>query len=212
MRVVVAIIALLLVCRPAAAQEQSAAASCNPPSCERPKLTKAVQPAYSAADKASGAQGDVVVRLTVQADGTATDIEVAETSHSSVLDAAAVEAVRASSFVPGRIDGNAAPLQMSVAFEFVKDSISNLAQKTCADLGADVAFFRQAFPDQPLNKMRIASLSSGTVMISRSNGNLRSQLAKELIERRRGAFERTVAWCEQNPSGLYFRRFIEESN
>lgn len=194
------------------AQASGDGATCKPPNCERPKIVDLVEPNYTDADKASGAHGEVAIRLLVHADGSVSNAEVAETSHSANLDAAALAAAMTARFQAGRIDGKPTDMRTAIVFEFAKDSMVDLPTKTCADLNADVAFYKQAFPDAPLNKMRIALLSSGTVMFARSNGDVRSQFSKEIIERRREAFERTVAWCAQNPSELYFRRFIQESS
>lgn len=206
----IAIVTVL--CNVAVAQTPADAATCKPPGCERPKIVSLVKPDYTDADKASGAHGEVTVKLFVHADGSVSETQIVESSHSANLDAAALAAVIASRFQAARIDGKPVDMQAVVTFEFAKDSMVDLPKKTCADLNADVAFYQRAFPGTPLNKMRIALLSSGTIMMARGNGDIRSQMTKEILERRREAFERTAAWCAQNPAELFFKRFIQESS
>ena len=68
--------------------------------------------------KAAGVEGRAILRFDVGTDGTTTRIEVAQSSGDARLDSAAVEAVRAQPFVPGRQDGRAVAVRFTLPVAF----------------------------------------------------------------------------------------------
>ncbi|HEX8298812.1 MAG TPA: energy transducer TonB [Rubricoccaceae bacterium] len=77
---------------------------------------------YPAADREAGNEGLVVVRFIVRDDGIPVAVEVAR-SASPGLDSAAVTAVRAARFVPGRQDGQTVNVRMALPVRFrISDS------------------------------------------------------------------------------------------
>ncbi|MGP1395090.1 MAG: TonB family protein [Inquilinaceae bacterium] len=75
-------------------------------------------PAYPSAARRRGLEGRVVLTVTVSAAGAVTNIAVRISSGASILDDAAVEAVRAWSFDPGRTGGVAAAGRVDVPIVF----------------------------------------------------------------------------------------------
>ncbi|MHC4376941.1 MAG: energy transducer TonB [Planctomycetota bacterium] len=73
-----------------------------------PVLEHAPTPKYPRLARARGWEGVVEVRITVAADGTVSDVQVETSSGRTLLDDAALEAVRQWRFTPGRVAGLAA--------------------------------------------------------------------------------------------------------
>lgn len=73
---------------------------------------------YPLAAQQAGVQGLVVLRFIVEIDGRASDIEVARSLH-PLCDAAAVEAVRQTTFRPARQNGQPVRVRMSLPIRFL---------------------------------------------------------------------------------------------
>jgi TonB family protein len=82
-----------------------------------PALLYKVEPEYSEDARAAKFQGTVLLRLVVDADGTATDVEVAR-SLGYGLDEKAVEAVMRWKFKPGTMGGSPVPVQANIEINF----------------------------------------------------------------------------------------------
>lgn len=72
-----------------------------------PRVLKGAEPPYPAVARRMGQEGSVLLRVRVDALGRAEAVEVARTSGYSVLDAAAMNAVRGWRFVPAQAEGRA---------------------------------------------------------------------------------------------------------
>ena len=167
-----------------------------------PQPINQAEPEYADTTRAAGVQGTATVRGIVQLDGTITDVTVTQTSRSQVLDDAAVAALRQWRFTPASENNQAVVAPLEVAFEFAKDHLSNIDHKTCADLNADVAYFRATFPELPISAMRIRALSMGIPAI------LHPRVSVAGARRIATAFEPTVAWCADHPGELYLAHFM----
>lgn len=67
-----------------------------------PKPRRTIRPDYPRAARERGEQGDVVVEIRVNAQGTVDDVSVVSSSGFAALDIAAVEAARAARFTPAK--------------------------------------------------------------------------------------------------------------
>jgi TonB family protein len=83
-----------------------------------PRLSTFVEAEYPPAEKAAGRTASVVLQLTIAADGTVADAQVA-TSGGAVFDAAAVVAARRFVFAPAEIDGRPAAIRILYRYDFV---------------------------------------------------------------------------------------------
>lgn len=72
-----------------------------------PRVLKSSEPPYPAVARRMGQEGSVLLRVRVDALGRPEAVEVARTSGYSVLDAAAMDAVRGWRFVPAQAEGRA---------------------------------------------------------------------------------------------------------
>lgn len=82
-----------------------------------PRMIKEVKPVYPDDAKAARVQGIVHLEATIGIDGTATDVKVLRSI--PLLDAAAVEAIRQSTFEPGTRNGVAVPVVIECTFQFL---------------------------------------------------------------------------------------------
>lgn len=89
--------------------EQSEQANNSPPVAPRqarldapPKPKRTIRPEYPKGARQRGEQGDVILEIRVNAEGTVDDVKVATSSGFAELDEAAVKAARAAKFSPAR--------------------------------------------------------------------------------------------------------------
>lgn len=158
-----------------------------------------IEPEYPQSEWEAGRHGFLTATGNVQTDGTITDVAITETSGSPVLDENAQTALRQWRFNPVE-----APVAYSVRFEFRRDTLETLNQKTCAHLVADVAWFRQRNPETPITEMPLKDLTVGIFMVVLME---RGPIQVDRLQRVLGAYEQTVAYCETHPDENYLRRF-----
>jgi TonB family protein len=156
---------------------------------------------YPAAAKAEGHQGTVKIRLSVNTEGMVEDAEVIESSRSSILDAAALEQVKAWKLSPA-LDADDKPVAVKVVapIQYAKDSGAELIDKTCMDLNTDVKWFRSVYPDKPISDMRIYNLSLGVLAVGAGSVSNILETSKKF----RNAFEKTVERCAEKPDEKYW--------
>lgn len=159
-----------------------------------------IAPEYPVSEWEAGHHGFLTATGTVQPDGTITDVAISESSGAPGMDDATLAALRQWRFTPVE-----APTPYSVRFEFRRDTLSTLDQKTCAHLTADIAWFRERNPDTSIREMPLNHLSIGifTVFAMREPGGVSAARLRRLTE----AYEQTAAYCEDHPRELYLRRF-----
>lgn len=121
-------------------------------------------PAYPAGLAARGAQGRVLVRVTVDANGGPTSVLVRESSRSRALDAAAVAVVRTFRHAPAR--PGMGPSEVLVPIRFRKDTVQTLRSKTCADLNVDKAWFTATFPEKKVFELDAVSMAMDTLVFT----------------------------------------------
>lgn len=90
----------------------------NPPS-----VTKRVQPVYPEEARLAGIEGEIVLKVVIQFDGTIGDIEVLESSGRDDFDQAAIECVRQWEFKPAMQSGIRVTMavRMTIMFEIAND-------------------------------------------------------------------------------------------
>jgi len=84
----------------------------------KPKRLAPSKPAYPAALRAQGIEGDVRVRVTVGADGRVTDVVVVRSSGHAAFDETARKAALAETFAPAVRDGKAVSYSISYSYRF----------------------------------------------------------------------------------------------
>ena len=159
-----------------------------------------IAPDYPASEWEAGHHGFLTATGTVQPDGTITDVAISESSGAPGMDDAAVAALQQWRFTPPE-----AATPYSVRFEFRRDTLSTLDQKTCAHLNADIAWFRERNPGVSIREMPLNHLTVGifTVMMMRQGGNLDANRLRRVTE----SYERTAEYCADHPRENYLRRF-----
>jgi periplasmic protein TonB len=79
------------------------------------------EPVYPQLAIERGAEGTVIVLVTIGPDGTASDVRISQSSGDASLDAAAVAAARASTFAPPQVDGQPATQTYRIIYTFYLD-------------------------------------------------------------------------------------------
>lgn len=150
--------------------------------------------------KAKGVQGVVTLAVDVRADGTVAKVDLVESSRSEQLDGAARAAFGTARFEPAK-DESGAPIDASIKLPvaFYKDSVRTVLKKPCADLNADVAYYRATFPDNEIRQMRVASLTLSMLVLSNGSREFSLAAAKNFAQ----IFDATVAGCEAAPQENY---------
>lgn len=180
---------------------QAGAAGATPVIKQNVRLLTQVPPSYPEAAKAAGHQGVVKLRLSINTEGGVEDVEVTESSKSAILDAAAVEHVKAWKLSPA-IDSDDKPVAVKVVvpIEYGKDSIVDLPGKACSDLTVDVSWFRTVYPDKPLSDMRLYNLSLGVLAVGAGSAPKILETSRKFSK----AFDKTVERCAQKPDEKYW--------
>lgn len=99
------------------AESPPAEAPALPEGFEPPKLLEEVQPTYPPEAQAQKLAGDVVLLLTIDAEGLVTEAVVVQSAH-PLLDQAASEAAFLLRFEPAKLEGEAIPVQIQYRYGF----------------------------------------------------------------------------------------------
>jgi periplasmic protein TonB len=99
-----------------AANSHSAPIGPGSPQVTQPRLISSVQPSYPAVAMQMHAQGDVVIRAQIDANGKVAGMKVV--SGSALLQQAAVDALRQWKYQPSRLDGQPVPAEILVTIRF----------------------------------------------------------------------------------------------
>jgi len=83
-----------------------------------PEFLERAEPVYPRPARLAGIEGVVRLRLRLDAEGILGTVEVAESSGSETLDAAAMEAARRSRYAPARVDGVGVPAETEASYRF----------------------------------------------------------------------------------------------
>lgn len=192
---------LALTCACATFSNMAGAAGDAPVIKQNVRLLSEPPASYPAAAKAAGHQGVVKLRLSINTEGGVEDAQVIESSRSDLLDAAAVEQVKAWKLSPA-IDAEDKPMAVKVVapIKYVKDSIADLANKACSDLNVDVSWFRSVYPDKPVSDMNIYNLSLGLLAMAAGSGPKMLETSRKFSK----AFDKTVERCAEKPDEKYW--------
>ena len=83
-----------------------------------PEFIERVEPRYPRDARLAGVEGFVRIRLRLDGEGWVESLEVAESSGSEALDAAAMEAARRSRYAPARLGGKGMPTETEASYRF----------------------------------------------------------------------------------------------
>ncbi|MGZ8304802.1 MAG: TonB family protein [Telluria sp.] len=148
----------------------------------------------------TGVQGEVLVVVPLTDEGKSDGASLGESSGSAKLDEVAVDLVKTFKF-----HVKEAPAKgwkaIVVPVEFYKDSVSTLANKTCADFNVDLAYFQSNYPAAKVSKMRVFEMSTGVLYMT-SGGNVSKAAA--LAKKTGAALQPTIDSCRLNPDAKFF--------
>ena len=190
---------LLLAVGAASAQSPAPAPASAPKVARMPQQIIYMGDAYypqALADR--GVHGIVGLQATPNADGSLGDVAIVATSGSLELDTRAVSYVRGLQVAAS--PGRPLPARVQVAVRFTKDSVANIAGKTCADFNLDRAFFESTNPQASPAGMQVFELALGAYVVA--NGP-----DPALTQRMPKAVDATVAACRANPSANFLQAF-----
>lgn len=157
---------------------------------------------YPPQARLEGHQGLVQLGLTIQENGQPTDIKLIQSSRSSVLDEAAMQAARTWRFLPTRdANGQTIATRVIQPVMYRKDSEDSLTSKKCSDLNTDLAWFKTAYAELPLSKMSVYDLSLNALLDESGPTSGKAEAIKAEYQQ---AFERALARCAAQPDGLYW--------
>ena len=211
-----AVAAALLGGSPVFAQDSSAspapppAASISPgppttaPRVTPPKVLTSPQPVYPEALKAIGAQGEVALKGLVRADGTLVDATVTTGSRVPELDQLALEAFRTWTFKPG-LDADGKPMDAPAVTKiaFRKDSVSSMAEKTCAEFVIDQDWYKATWPEpEAKSPLYYSTLGLFTLMMINKGG---STGLLTMVRDFGPAWQKTYDTCRKKPDALYIK-------
>lgn len=146
----------------------------------------------------SGVQGTTIIEGVIQSDGKLSDLKIASSSRSEVLDKNAMELVDGARLG----EAPATPTKFTISIEFTKDSLLNLKDKTCADFIADFDYFKSAFPELKAKKMPLIRTSSSVLLF------LQSDAYGKYLKREDAVIDGTVDQCRKNPDSKYLPTFM----
>ncbi len=113
-----------------------------------PKVLERAPLTFPEAAEAAGHQGTAKIRLLVLPDGTIGQATVERSSHSSLLDQAALDSVRRWRYSPALDDqGHPVAASFAVDFDFKRPSRFDDPRKPCADLVTEVDWLTANVPD-----------------------------------------------------------------
>jgi TonB family protein len=123
------------------------------------KTLNVVPAIYPDAARSAGHQGTTEISALIQADGSLANIKVLQSSHSSILDQAALAAISKWRFVaPVDEKGKPRPFTFTYGFDFYKVPLirpeNALAMLTCRDFVADVEWFETTYPNRSRQDLR----------------------------------------------------------
>ncbi len=151
------------------------------------------------ADK--GVQGNVSVRAVVAADGTLTAPKISETSRSDELDRLALALVLTFKFKPKK---SAAPVtEIIVPILFLKDSLTSLHQKSCAEFNIDYGYFKVTFPEKETGDMTVFKMATGVAFAT-------SGFDMKRVKRLKSATTGTATKCAASPDSKFLDVFLKQ--
>ena len=165
------------------------------------------EPLYPALSKERNEQGTVTIRqdyVNGKASGQGT---IVTSSRSALLDEAALKAVQAVRLKSKGTESEPETVRLQVDVEFGRDTVTKLDKKPCAELNADIAYFKSTQPGVDLNRMRLYEMTLGMVVVSGSMSDM-SRLAK-VSKAMPVAFAATASQCERSPDAKYFDVFTK---
>jgi TonB family protein len=162
---------------------------------------------YPATAKLKGEQGTASVRIDFLNGRPSGPASIAKTSGSAALDDAAIKTVSTLSFKSAGTESAPDLKKFIVEVEFIRDSHTTIAKKPCAELTADIQFFRQVNPGVEIKKMSLYTMSLGFVALSGDMKNVAGMV--KLAKAMPLAFDATALACEKNPDALYLEVLLK---
>ena len=171
------------------------------------RMIKPVLPDYTEAEKQAGHFGMVTVEGDLKADGTLSDVHVAESARASDLDAATVEAVTKWKFILRKApDGTPILGKIRAKIEFSDIQLSEPLSLTCKIVNPKAKWFRQAFPERSFASWSFYSnweaiLNLGAVLPPHDENSRRAKL---IVDHFSAAFDLAMQHCEELPPDHLF--------
>lgn len=172
-------------------------------------------PEYPAELVAAGVQGTTEVLAKLGPDGKPVDVSVAQTSRSPLLDEAALTLVQGLSF-KFKDDAVTAPLPMVVVpVEFMRDSVSTLAQKSCQDLNTDLQYFTTTFPEKKPEDLAVVKMATGILTIAAMSNKMTGDAFAAYAKSLKRAVPAALAECATHPTATFLevlKQSIKDAN
>jgi TonB family protein len=207
MRIAVALTAISLLSVQAAAGEPAD----SPPPGATVKPVKVREVSLRPSDEgyppelaAKGVQGTAELLLKLAPDGSPSDIVVQSTSRSPALDQAAIAVAKGLTFKT-RDPANPV-MQVVVPIEFLRDSLTTLPSKTCAEFNVDLGYFKATFPELQTRKMPVVNMTVGSY-VSYGIVGLSQDKALAYMKRVEVAAKGIVEACAKDPEAGYVKTF-----
>jgi TonB family protein len=151
-----------------------------------------------------GVQGTAELLLKLAPDGSPIDIVVQSTSRSLALDQAAIAVAKGLTF---KSKDPANPVtQVVLPIDFMRDSLSTLPTKTCAEFNVDLAYFKATFPELETRKMPVVNMTVGSY-VSYGIVGLPQDKALAYMKRVETAAKGIVEACAKEPEAGYAKTF-----
>jgi TonB family protein len=215
MRITALLTSLALVTPALAATDEPAAstpsAAATPPVKVREVSLRPTDEGYPPELAAKGVQGTVELLLKLAADGSPRDIVVQASSRSADLDQAAIAVAKGLTF---KTKDPANPVtQVVVPIEFLRDSLTTLPTKTCAEFNVDLGYFKATFPELETRMMPVVNMTVGSYVTYGIVG-LPQDKALAYMKRVEAAAKGIVEACAKEPEASYtktFTRLVKEA-
>lgn len=153
----------------------------------------------------AGVQGDVELRVKLGADGVPIDVALESSSRSRELDQLAMSMGRNLKY---KLKDPASATTVIVPFEFARDTLETLRQKSCLEFNLDVAYFKATFPEAKTRKMKAVNLMVG-LYFTYGLSNIPKEKFSAYNSRLAEAAEKVIDACAKAPEAGYSRTFAD---
>lgn len=154
----------------------------------------------------AGVQGDVELRVELEAEGIPPKVMLMSSSRSPELDQIAVGIGRELKY---KVNSPTFPVSVIVPVKFVRDSLETLLhQKTCFEFNVDLAYFRLNFPEAKTREMNAINLMVGLFF---ANGlhNVPKEERPAYDARLTAAPVKIIEACAMAPQARYAKTFAD---
>lgn len=151
----------------------------------------------------SGLQGVALVRVTLDPAGLPIDAAIEKTSRSTRLDELASAVSRKLSYKAR--EGSPQPAVVLVPVEFLRDSVTTLGKKSCAEFNTDAAYFSTTFPEVDVQEMKVINMATGLLFMAQVSASKDAKFA--FTKSLKTAIPKAVAECSSRPDAGFLATF-----